>query len=145
MFVVDTNVLVYAADRSADGHGRCLELLNGWRSQTAPWYLTWSIVYEFIRVTTHPRVFRSPWKAGESLSFLAALFASPSLTVLSNGELHGEHLTELIRDVPELKGNLLHDAHTVALMHEHGIRVIYTRDSDFHRFPSIEVRDPLHP
>jgi predicted nucleic acid-binding protein len=28
-------------------------------------------------------------------------------------------------------------------MREHGIRAIYTRDADFHRFPGIEVRDPL--
>jgi predicted nucleic acid-binding protein len=35
------------------------------------------------------------------------------------------------------------DAHTVALMREHGVRVIYTRDTDFHRFPDLEARDPL--
>jgi uncharacterized protein len=42
-----------------------------------------------------------------------------------------------------LRGNLLHDTHTVVLMREHGIRRIYTRDQDFHRFPFIEVLDPL--
>jgi predicted nucleic acid-binding protein len=31
----------------------------------------------------------------------------------------------------------------VALMREHGVRMLYTRDTDFHRFPGIEVRDPL--
>ena len=35
------------------------------------------------------------------------------------------------------------DAHTAALMREHGVRVVYTRHADFHRFPGIEVRDPL--
>ncbi|GIW53056.1 MAG: hypothetical protein KatS3mg081_2411 [Gemmatimonadales bacterium] len=29
------------------------------------------------------------------------------------------------------------------LMREHGVRRIYTRDADFHRFPFIEVLDPL--
>lgn len=143
MFVVDTNVLVYAADRSADCHERCRKLLTEWRSQAGPWYLTWGIVYEFLRVTTHPRVFRNPWKAQESWGFVAALAASPSLSILSNGERHSDHLSELIREIPDLRGNLVHDAHTAALMKEHGIRVIYTRDSDFHRFPFIEVRDPL--
>jgi uncharacterized protein len=52
-------------------------------------------------------------------------------------------LAALIEDVPELAGNLLHDAHTAALMLEHGVRTISTRDTDFHRFPGIEVRDPL--
>lgn len=40
-------------------------------------------------------------------------------------------------------GPLAHDAHTAALMREHGVRAIYTRDTDFHRFPGIEVVDPL--
>ena len=35
------------------------------------------------------------------------------------------------------------DAHTAVLMREHGVRRIYTRDTDFHRFPFIEVVDPL--
>ena len=143
MFVVDTNVLVYAADRQADEHERCRELLNQWRSQATPWYLTWGVVYEFIRVTTHPRVFRNPWKAHESLAFIQAILASPSLTVLGDGERHEQHLAELVREIPDLRGNLVYDAHTAALMREHGIRVIYTRDSDFHRFPFVEVRDPL--
>ena len=52
-------------------------------------------------------------------------------------------LAALFTDVPMLAGNLLHDAHTVALMREHGVRSIVTRDADFHRFPGIDVRDPL--
>ena len=36
----------------------------------------------------------------------------------------------------------MHDAHTAILMREHGIRTIYTRDADFHRFPFIEPIDP---
>jgi len=143
VFVVDTNVLVYAADKRADGHERCRELLSQWRSQPNPWYLTWGIIYEFIRVTTHPRVFRKPWKAPDSWRFVESLLDSPSLGVLAHGERHGDHASGVLRSVAHVRGNLVHDAHTVALMSEHGIRVIYTRDSDFHRFPSIEVRDPL--
>jgi len=41
-----------------------------------------------------------------------------------------------------LVGNLYHDAHTAALMREHGIRPIVTRDT-FHRFGFLEVVDPL--
>jgi hypothetical protein len=32
---------------------------------------------------------------------------------------------------------------TVALMREHGIRQVVTRDADFHRFKGIEVVDPV--
>ena len=43
----------------------------------------------------------------------------------------------------DLKGNIVHDAHTAILMREHGIREICTRDTDFHRFSFLTVTDPL--
>ena len=43
----------------------------------------------------------------------------------------------------ELFNNLVHDARTAILMREHGVRRICTRDADFHRFPFLEVVDPL--
>ena len=143
MFVVDTNVLVYAADADAEFHDRCRELLEGWRRQTSAWYLTWGIVYEFLRVTTHPRVFRKPWSAEEAWRFLQAVLASPSLAVLVPTTRHAVVAAEVIEKVPHLRGNLFHDAQTAILMREHGIGRIYTRDTDFHRFPFLEPIDPV--
>lgn len=40
-------------------------------------------------------------------------------------------------------GDVLHDTHTAILMREHGIRRVCTRDTGFHRFPFLEVVDPL--
>jgi predicted nucleic acid-binding protein len=45
--------------------------------------------------------------------------------------------------VPMITGNLWHDAETAVLMREHGIRRICTRDTDFSRFPFVEIVDPL--
>jgi len=136
-------VLVYAADRDAPEHERCYERLLAWRAQPEPWCFCWKVVYEFLRVTTHPRIFRNPWTPGQSWSFVESVLAAPCLELLAESDRHASILTGLIEDVPELRGNLMHDAHIVANMLEHGVRVIYTRDSDFHRFPGIEVRDPL--
>ena len=36
-----------------------------------------------------------------------------------------------------------HDAHTAILMRENGIKVIYTRDTDFNRFPFVDTIDPV--
>jgi len=143
VFVVDTNVLVYAADRTAPEHERCRARLEEWRRRRSPWFVTWGILYEFLRVTTHPRVFRTPWSAEQAGAFVEALLASPGLVVLREGEAHAHVLAELIAGTPAMRGNLLHDAHTLALMREHGIRTVVTRDADFHRFEGIEVRDPL--
>ncbi len=143
MFVVDTNVLVYAANSACPEHAACRSLLERTRPRPLPWYTTWGILYEFLRVSTHPRVFTQPWSIDQAWDFVAGLLASPSLGVLVETPRHAGIAARLLGDVPAMKGNLLHDAHTAVLMLEHGIRRIYTRDTDFHRFPSIEVLDPL--
>jgi predicted nucleic acid-binding protein len=50
---------------------------------------------------------------------------------------------EVFEEMPTLSGNVMHDAATAVLMREHGIKSIYTRDADFHRFRFLEVLDPL--
>lgn len=144
MFLVDTNVLIYAADRAAPEHAQCHALVKRWRGEPLPWYLTWPIVYEFLRVSTHPRVFRTPMAVGEAWTFVSALLASPSLTVLKPGPQHAEVAGRTFEEIPSLRGNLLHDAHTAILMREHGVRTIVTRDTDFHRFPFLDRLDPLN-
>lgn len=143
MFVVDTNVLVYAADADAPEHEPCRSALEEWRLGRTPWYLTWGIVYEFLRVVTHPRVLRSPFETVGAMSFVEAVLASPSVHLLTETSRHLEVLAEVVDEVTLLAGNLYHDAHTAALMRENGLRSIVTRDTDFHRFPFLDVIDPL--
>ena len=142
MLVVDTNVLVYAADADSPFHGACREWLERQRGRPDAWYITWSILYEFLRVTTHPRVMRQPWSAAAAWAFVAALLASRGLGVLVPTERHAEVAAQVISQLPHLAGNLFHDTHTAVLMREHGIRRIVTRDTDFHRFPFLELVDP---
>jgi toxin-antitoxin system PIN domain toxin len=142
MFVVDTNILVYAADEDSPFHAACRSRLLEWRAQTAPWYSTWGIVYEFLRVITHPRVFRKPWTGSQAWGFVEALLASPTFGLLTATERHARAAAELVRNSGFLRGNLFLDAQTAVLMREHGIRRIYTRDTDFHRFPFLEPVDP---
>ncbi len=142
MFVADTNILVYAADEDSKFHKRCSKMIEGWRRQASVWYVTWGILYEFLRVITHPRVFRKPWSVAEAWNFVEAILASPSLGILVAGERHADVAAEVIKSLPSLSGNLLYDAQTAILMREHGIKRIYTRDTDFHRFPFLEPIDP---
>ncbi len=143
MLVVDTNVLVYAADVRSPLHAICARWLDQQRKSSDAWFTTWPILYEFLRVTTHPRVLRQPWTAVQAWDFVAALLASSGLGILVATERHAEITEHVIRAVPHLAGNIFHDAHTAILMREHGIRRICTRDTDFHRFPFLEVVDPL--
>ena len=143
MFVVDTNILLYAVDLDSPDHDTCRTHFNAWRRQSSPWHLTWGIVYEFLRVSTHPNVFRKPFSLSQAWSFVEALLASPSLTVLVATERHQQVATEVFAEIPDIRGNLVFDLHTAILMREHGIKTIYTRDRNFNRFPFIDVMDPV--
>lgn len=143
MFIVDTNVLIYAADRDSEFHESCRALLEQWRRQSSPWYLSWSICYEFLRVSTHPKVFRKPWPLNGAWQFLETVLAAPTVSLLTAGARHSNVLRETLAEYPHLRGNILHDAHTAVLMREHGIQRIVTRDEDFRRFSFVSVVDPL--
>ena len=142
MLAVDTNILVYGADGDSPFHRSCRAWLETQRRRADAWYVTWGILYEFLRVTTHPRVMKRPWAAPQAWRFIAALLSSPGLGVLVPTERHAEIAEQVIAEIPQLTGNLFHDAHTAILMREHGIRQICTRDTDFHRFRFLEVVDP---
>lgn len=143
MFVVDTNLLVYGANDELPEHERCRRLLLEWRGGRERWYLTWGVIYEFLRVSTHPDVMGRPFSLGEAWAFVQAILSSPPVGILLETERHGRILREVASLVPAISGNLVFDAHTAILMKEHGIRRIYTRDAHFRRFPFLEVINPL--
>jgi hypothetical protein len=41
------------------------------------------------------------------------------------------------------RGNLVPDTHLAALLRQHGVATLYTRDRDFRRFDFLSVVDPL--
>lgn len=146
MIGVDTNVVVYAADEFAPEHAACRQLLLGGRAApdmlAEPLCIPWSVIYEFLRVVTHPGALRRPWSMPEAWSFVQHLAGAPHITVLGPGPGHAA-AAERMLSAPGVRGNLVHDAHIAAVLAEHGVRRIYTRDQDFRRFPGLEVVDPL--
>jgi toxin-antitoxin system PIN domain toxin len=143
VIVVDTNILIYAVDADSTFHAVARKWLDIQRRRPDAWYTTWPILYEFLRVTTHPRVMRRPLKVKQAWEFVSVLLESPGLGLLIPTQRHVDVATEVFTEFPHLAGNLLHDTHTAILMREHGIRRICTRDTDFHRFTFLEVFDPV--
>lgn len=143
--VVDTNLLLYAANRTAPEHGLAREFLVAAARSESRWYLTEGIVYEFLRVATHPRVFAQPLTAAEAMAFVRVLLESPRFGVLTAGARHWQILGQLLAELRHPSGNLFFDIRTVALMRELGVRRIYTADTDFLRFSGIDVINPVRP
>jgi hypothetical protein len=143
-FLVDTNILTYAVNRDCAEHRAAIDVLGSWLSGSVPWAVTWGVVYEFLRVTTHPRVFPRPMSAEQALQFLEPLLSSALVTILAPTLRHASLLRATIREVGRPSGNLFHDLHTAVLMREHGVTEIMTADTDFRKFPFLDVTDPVH-
>jgi hypothetical protein len=143
VFVVDTNILLYAVNPDSREHTRALGLLEEWRVGDRPWFLTWGIVYEFLRVATHRQVFPDPLDLPVAESWIRAVLTSPSAAVLVPTERHGELLSEVVAAHSRLAGNPVHDLHTAVLMKEHGVTEIRTADADYHQFGFLRVVNPF--
>lgn len=144
MQAVDTNVLVYAGRVEPPEHAIAVEVLRGLATGSERWVIPWPCVYEFLRVVTHPRVFRPPTPPHEAWAEIELLLDSPSAVPIAEGARHREVLRDLLHAVP-LTGNILHDAHIAALLLEHGVDEIITADEDFRRFPGLIVTNPFRP
>jgi uncharacterized protein len=142
VIAVDTNFLVYARRREAVHHAEAKQLLAGLSEGRRQWAIPWPCVYEFLRVVTHPRVFKPPTQLWMALEDLDQLFDSPAITLLGEGPGHRAHLRNIVA-AGRATGNVAHDAHIAALLREHGVREFWTTDKDFHRFPGIAVRNPF--
>ncbi len=143
-FLVDTNMLEYAVNRDCQEHRAAMTALEGWLCGSVPWALTWSIVYEFLRLVTDPRVFRRPLNANQAFEFLAPILASDLVYVLSATQRHEAVLRATVHELGRPTGNLFHDLHTAVLMREHGVSEIMTADSDSRKFPFVTVTNPIH-
>jgi len=142
MLLVDTNILLDAANPSSSFHRPSNDFLERQRQRSGAWFTTWPVVFEFLRVITHTRAFPRPWRTDQAWSFVTSLLDSPGLSVLVPTPRHADVAAEVFKEAPNLAGNIFHDAHTAILMREHGIKTIVTRDLDFHRFKFLEVIDP---
>jgi predicted nucleic acid-binding protein len=90
-------------------------------------------------------VFERPLSCSEAVSFLAPFVASDRFRVITAGSSHWPLLGEVLGELTHPAGNLFFDIRTAVLMREHGIRRIYTTDTDFLPFSGLEVINPLRP
>jgi uncharacterized protein len=137
---VDTNVLLYAWNRDDPAHEPAREILERLLSGNELLYLFWPVLMGYLRIATHPAIFANPAPPPQIMSNITTMLGLSH--VRAPGEAPG--FWSEYREVGEnLRGNAVPDAHLVALMHQHEVRVIYTRDRGFRRFDSIEQRDLL--
>ena len=105
-------------------------------------YLFWPTVMAYIRIATHPSISTRPLAPDVAVANIDRLLALPHLQTAGEQERFWPSYRRLAREA-DARGNLVPDAHLVALMVENGVRTIWTHDRDFRRFPDIDARDPF--
>ena len=141
--VFDTNVLIHSVNENSAEQSQCLTLLREARWGASLSFLSRIICYEFLRVSTHPTVFESPLSPARATRFPNQLLDPPGFDLLQPTEQHQAVLTRTLAELPDIRGNVMHDLHTAVLMRENNIDRICTFDRDFNRFPFLTVVDPL--
>lgn len=143
MFAVDTNILIYAHFDRYPQHRKARAFCERLLSATVDdWCLGWQVVYEYVRITTHPSIHNTPLTLEHALADLEPYLSADHGHVLTHTEQHRPVLEAVASAVPAARGNFIHDVHYAALLREHGVSRIYTADSDFQKFGFLDVVDP---
>jgi len=142
-FAVDSNIWIYALDSKSGLNKEARKFLEKILDTDKICVITWSIIYEVLRVMTHPVIVARPLSWNNIESRLFKFIDDADIRILPETENHYNFLRMVVNNVGGARGNFWHDCHIAATLLEHGIDVIYTRDKDFRKFSILKVIDPL--
>lgn len=138
---IDTNVLLYASNSSSE----CFDAANAVVERLARGpellYVFWPVAMGFLRLATNPALTDEPLSPSEALASLSDLTERDH--VRTPGEASGFLSVFRQTAAAGTRGKDVTDAHIAALMRQHGVGTIYTRDRDFRRFEGIRIEDPF--
>jgi toxin-antitoxin system PIN domain toxin len=142
-FLIDSNVLIAASMKEVPDHSSAHDFIISVLSDEFPWCLSWINVYEFLRVTTHRRVFPKPLNFEKAFRQIQILISHPACEILQETSRHVKILSEIARIARPVTGNFVHDCHIAAMLFEHDVHAIVTYDTHFRRFGApLEVWSP---
>jgi toxin-antitoxin system PIN domain toxin len=137
----DVNILVYAHRTESRDHEAYREWLESLVNGDQAYGMFDDVVGGFVRIVTHPRIYRQPSSIDEALTFAAYLREQPNSVPIRPGPRHWEIFARLCRK-SGARGNLVPDAYLAALAIESGCELV-TNDADFARFKGLSWRHPF--
>lgn len=141
-FAIDTNVLVYASDRDSPFRESASRFLEEATKGPELLFLAWPVIFGYLRIVTHSSILRTPLGPEEAQSNVDGLLSFPNVRVLPE-DLDFWQTYRSVSGEVVVRGDLVPDAHVAALLRHHGVRVLYSNDSDFRKFRFLEVRNPF--
>lgn len=141
MKLLDVNLLLYAVDSTSQAHDRARVWFEKTLSGSETVALPWHTLMGFIRLTTRAAVMSEPLAVDQAIDYVEEWLVQPCVTVVHPTYRHAALLRDLLNEMGTA-GNRVPDAHLAALAIEHGA-TLYSRDSDFARFPGLRWENPL--
>lgn len=141
MRCVDVNVLIYAHRPESPDHDQYRSWLENARISPEPLAVPSIVERGFLRVVTHPRIFKEPSPTTIAIDFLDGLRSSPATVTVEPSPRHWEIFTAFVRHVTAT-GNGIPDAYLAALAVDLGA-TWYSSDRGFARFPELRWRHPI--
>lgn len=142
MKLVDLNVLLYAVNADAAQHVPIRAWWEAALNGEEPIALASVVILGFLRLSTHPRVFREPLTAQQALNKVDNWLAQPPVRILTESAEQWRILRGLLHD-SGTAGNLTTDAHLASLAIAHGA-VLVSCDVDFQRFAKLQWMHPVN-
>lgn len=140
MKIVDVNVLLYAVNRDAALHERCLAWWERTLRGPEPVGLPWIVLLGFLRIATNPKVFPRPLDPDTAMKKIDLWLSLEHTRLVHEKEDHWEVLRPLVAEAGTA-GNLTTDAHLAAFALSHGA-VLASCDTDFGRFGGLRWENP---
>lgn len=141
-FALDANILIYASHPESPHYEATQRFLAECVERRELLCLAWQTVTAYLRVSTHVGLFGKPLDPATAAENIDALLRRPRTRVLVEQDGFWELYRELL-ETHRARANFVHDVHLAALLRQHGVKTLYTRDRDFRRFEFLDVRDPL--
>ena len=98
---------------------------------------------EILRTGTHRRVFRSPWTRVMRVPSSRPCWTRRGSRSCFRPVATRLSLEQTVAELPDVLGNQEYALHTAVRMRAHGVGRICTRHTGFHRFPFLDVVDPV--
>jgi len=139
--LIDSNVLIYAADLESEFQENARNLLDQGMDGKVSLCVSSQVLLEFFSVVTNPRRVNNPRSPEDAIEEIKK-YLSSRLTVIVPGDEITEKILDLCKRHP-VKGQGIFDLQMVATMLSNGITKIYTYNvNHFRPFEEIEVLTP---
>lgn len=143
MIIPDANLILYAYDTESSFQDDAARWWSSLLSGSEPVGLCSVVVFAFLRLSTHGRVYTTPLTTAEATERITSWLERPNVRLLVAGPDHVESVCALLAQAGTA-GNLVTDAQIAALALEYGATV-HTADTDFARFTDLAWKNPLVP